>query len=79
MSRFKRTKKPIIKTPSPEFIWSGGILVRSLNYKGPPGEITPEESLEADRNIAFYMLKAFKYQPWMNHVLTQEEIENYGQ
>jgi hypothetical protein len=80
MGRFKRTKKPkgvkIKKDTSKEFIWLCGIRCRSLDYKRP-GEITPEESLEADRNVAFCMLKEFRYQPWMKHVLTPEEIDDF--
>jgi hypothetical protein len=80
MGKFKRTKKPsALKTPkdtTKEFIWIGGIQVRSLDYKRP-GTITPEESLEADRNVAFCMLKEFRYQPWMKHVLTPEEIDDF--
>ena len=80
MGKFKRTKNPpppkAQKDTTKEFVWVCGVKVRSLDFK-KPGEITPEESLEADRSIAFCMLKEFGYQPWMKHVLTPEEVNEF--
>ena len=80
MGRFKRTNEPEPPTKqekdsTKELIWVCGVQVRSLDYKRP-GEITPEEHLEASRNVAFCMLRDFGYRSWMKHVLTPEEIEN---